>query len=197
MRVNRFWQCLLIGSLIVSCWLGMQQVHELGHVLGAMLTGGTVERVVLHPLQISRTDLSQNPAPLTVVWCGPIFGSLAPLLLWLIAAFTRFPLTYALRFFAGFCLVANGLYISVGSLAHIGDCGEMLRHGSSTWQLGMFGLLTVPLGLSLWHRQGNHFGLPPQHRPIPSSHALAMLLVAIALITIGLVVSWQFPAAAS
>ena len=28
----------------------MMAFHELGHVVGALLTGGTVERVVLHPL---------------------------------------------------------------------------------------------------------------------------------------------------
>jgi hypothetical protein len=42
-------------------------------------TGGTVERVVLHPLSISRTDVSPNPHPVAVVWLGPIVGSVVPL----------------------------------------------------------------------------------------------------------------------
>jgi hypothetical protein len=58
---------------------------------------------------------------------------------------------YALRFFAGFCLVANGLYIGLGSFNHVGDCGEMLRHGSQPWQLWIFGLLAAASGLWLWH----------------------------------------------
>jgi predicted Zn-dependent protease len=48
---------MLIGSTVVGSWLGMQAVHELGHVLGAWWTDGDVSRVVLHPLSISRTDL--------------------------------------------------------------------------------------------------------------------------------------------
>ncbi|ADB15384.1 hypothetical protein Psta_0698 [Pirellula staleyi DSM 6068] len=185
--VNRFWQCLLISSLLLACWLGMQQVHELGHVLGALATGAKVERVLLHPLSISRTDLSHNPAPLVVVWCGPIVGVMAPVLLWQIAAWVRFPMTYTLRFFAAFCLVTNGLYISIGSLAQIGDCGEMLRHGSSMWQLGLFGLVTVPLGFWLWNGEGERFGLSQQARSVARSHALVMLLTAIVLLLLGLV----------
>ena len=51
-------QLILIGSTIVGSWLGMQAVHEAGHVLGARVTGGRVERIVLYPLTISRTDLA-------------------------------------------------------------------------------------------------------------------------------------------
>jgi hypothetical protein len=157
--MNRLFRILLISSTLIASWLGMQAVHELGHVLGAWLTGGQVERVVLHPLTISRTDLAHNPHPLAVVWAGPIVGVTLPLALWAIAASLRSSFAFLLRFFAGFCLVANGLYIGVGSFGGIGDCGEMLRHGSAPWHLWLFGALTIPLGFWLWHGQGPNFGL--------------------------------------
>ena len=69
--MTRLLQIVLIGSTVVGSWLGMQAVHEAGHVLGAWLTGGRVARVVLHPLTISRTDLAENPWPLAVVWARP------------------------------------------------------------------------------------------------------------------------------
>jgi hypothetical protein len=50
-------------ALVALSWYGMMAIHELGHVMGAWLTGGRVERVVLHPLAISRTDLAHNPRP--------------------------------------------------------------------------------------------------------------------------------------
>jgi hypothetical protein len=149
---------ILIISTIVSSWLGMQAVHELGHVLGALLSGGRVAQVVLNPLTISRTDLSYNPHPLVTVWSGPIFGALLPLTLWGLVQTFKFREAFLLRFFAGFCLVANGVYIGAGSFDRIGDCGEMLRHGSQPWQLWLFGLATTPFGIWLWHRQGPHFG---------------------------------------
>ena len=50
-------QFVLIGSAVPLAWLVMMAVHEAGHVLGALLTGGTVKVVVLHPLKISCTVL--------------------------------------------------------------------------------------------------------------------------------------------
>src|SRR3954451_22380263 len=99
----------------------MQAVHEFGHVLGAWLTGGRVARVVLHPLTISRTDLAENPAPLAVVWAGAVLGVVLALAAWGLAAAFRLPGAYLLRFFAGFCLVANGGYLAGGSFDRLGD----------------------------------------------------------------------------
>ena len=112
--VKRLLQVLLIATFIGFCWLGMQIVHEAGHVLVARLTGGEVVKVALHPLIVSRTDLGLNPHPLAVVWGGPLFGSLFPLLLFGLAAALRWAGVYLFRFFAGFCLVANGVYIGIG-----------------------------------------------------------------------------------
>ena len=164
--VNRVHQMVLIGSTILGSWLGMQEVHESGHIFGAWLTGGRVARVVLNPLTISRTDLGDNPHPLVVVWAGPTVGIVVPLLLWAIAAATRPRGAFVLRFFAGFCLLANGLYIGVGSFDRVGDCSEMLLNGSEPWQLWLFGAVTVPIGLWLWHRQGTNFGLGSDRKSV-------------------------------
>ena len=160
-RVNALRTLLIVATLLGS-WLGMQAVHELGHVVGAWATGGRVARVVLHPLTISRTDLAENPRPLVVAWAGALAGVAVPLLMWLLAKAARLPAEFVLRFFAGFCLVANGAYIAIGSLAGIGDAGDLLRHGAPGWCLWLFGVLAVPAGLGLWHRQGRHFGLGPE-----------------------------------
>jgi hypothetical protein len=148
-EVQRLQQAILIVSVLVACWLGMQAVHELGHVTGAALSGGHVTNVVLHPLTISRTELAKNPRPLLVVWAGPVVGVLAPLILWRIAVALRRPGAFVWRFFAGFCLIANGAYIGAGSFAGIGDCHQMLQHGSPIWLLWIFGLATVSAGLWL------------------------------------------------
>jgi hypothetical protein len=152
---QRFNQLLFVVSLLALCWYGMMAIHELGHVAGAMLSGGIVERVVVHPLTISRTDVAPNPNPLLVVWMGPIVGCAFPLLL---AAFVPSQFSTARRitwFFAGFCLLANGAYIAIGSIDRVGDCGEMLKHGSPQWVLIAFGVAAATLGFYLWHRLGS------------------------------------------
>jgi hypothetical protein len=157
--VKRFHQALLIGSVLPLSWLGMMAVHEFGHVLGAWYSGGTVAKVVLHPLTISRTDLAHNPHPLLVAWAGPVLGVIFPLAAFGAAAAVRLPGAYLLRFFAGFCLIANGGYIGGGSFDRLGDARDLLRHGAPLWQLWAFGAAGVAAGLLLWHRLGWHFGL--------------------------------------
>jgi hypothetical protein len=183
--VNRLHQIVLIASTLLGSWLGMQAVHESGHVLGAWLTGGRVARVVLYALTISRTDLAHNPYPLIVVWAGPFIGVMEPLLLWTIGVSARLRGAFVLRFFAGFCLLANGLYIGVGSFDRVGDCGEMLRHGSTMWHLWLFGTLTAPVGLCLWHDQGRNFGLGPTQGQVNRGVAYGSLVVCMALLVLG------------
>jgi hypothetical protein len=149
---------ILIVCTLAACWLGMQIVHEFGHVLGAGVTGGEVRRVVLRPWTISRTDLGHNPEPLLVSWAGPAFGAAAPVAAWLMGLLVRAPGVYLLRFFAGFCLIANGAYLGGGALDRVGDAGDLQRHGAALWPLLLFAALTVPAGLWLWHGQGRHFG---------------------------------------
>jgi hypothetical protein len=156
---DRLHQFVLIGSTLLLSWLGMMVVHELGHVLGAWWTGGKVARVVLHPLVISRTDLAHNPNPLWVAWAGPICGVLIPLALWIAALVCRMPGAYVVRLFAGFCLLANGAYIGIGSFTSVGDTGDLLRHGATIWQLWLFGFVFCPAGVLLWHGLGRHFAL--------------------------------------
>jgi hypothetical protein len=131
---GRIPQMILIGTFIPFCWLAMQVVHELGHVFVAWMTKAEVTKVAFHPLIFSRTDLAENPHPLAVVWGGPLFGSLLPLLAFGVASISRLPGVYLFRFFAGFCLVANGVYIGTGWLiANGADPGVMLENGSPTW----------------------------------------------------------------
>ena len=188
------WQCAMVRaiffcSFLLACWLWMQIVHEAGHVVGAWLSGGTVKQVVLHPLTISRTEVEGSTQPLIVIWSGPIVGCIAPLLLWCLAAAGKWPSAFVFRFFAGFCLIVNGAYLAAGSFDGIGDCGDLLRHGAPIWTLWLFGAITLPSGLLLWHRQGEHFGMGPAPKLV--SRQLAYSSAAFALVTIIAELIWS------
>lgn len=152
-----FSACLLITMFLPLCWLWMQVVHELGHVLGAWLFGGRVTHVALHPLAISRTDVDPNPHPVLVVWAGPIIGVAFPVAAWGALAGWK-AIRHLARFFAGFCLVANGAYIGMGPWFPVGDAAIMLKYHAA-WPLAVFGVVTFAFGLLLWHGQGPWFGL--------------------------------------
>lgn len=181
----RLHQTLLIVATLLGSWLGMQAIHESGHILGAWVTGGRVDHVVLHPLTISRTELSENPKPHFVVWAGPLCGIAAPLAFWALATLLWPTGAFVLRFFAGFCLLANGLYIGAGSFDRVGDCGEMLRHGSSLWHLWLFGVATAPAGLWLWHGQGTHFGFGGAKGNVSRRVTYIVVAVCLALAIVG------------
>jgi hypothetical protein len=170
----------------------MMIVHESGHVVAALISGGRVQRVMLHPLSFSRTDVSPNPHPLLVAWGGPVFGAALPLLAWAIARALKLPGAYLLRFFAGFCLIANGAYIGVGSFHQIGDTYPMLLFGSSMWQLWLFGVASFPLGLLLWHRLGPSFGLGPNAHSVHATAAYGTLGALAVVIAVELLMKGQF-----
>ena len=157
-------QFILIVSTLLSSWFAMQAVHEFGHVVGARLSGAQVTRVVLHPLTTSRTEVGLNPHQLIVVWCGPAIEVSLPVVCWGIVSRLRFSWAFLVRFFAGFCCLANGLYIGIGSFGAIGDCSDMLRHGSSIWQLWLFGAIAALSDLLLGNGQGQNFGLEKNQR---------------------------------
>ncbi len=148
--------CILYGS-----WMGMLAVHELGHVLHAWASGGTVARVVLPPLGFSRTDVNTT-SPGFVAWGGPVWGTLLPLGALGVAQRSRLRSRPAFRrlalFFAGFCLIANGAYLAFGSFFDAGDTLDLLRDGTPRWTLIAFGCLTIPAGLYCWHRLGPRMG---------------------------------------
>ncbi len=153
--MQRAYQLTFLFSLALVSWYAMMAVHELGHVLGAYATGGSVTKVVLHPLSISRTDVEPNPHPVVVVWLGPIVGCLLPaVFLWSISHRPVVVRNMA-RFFAGFCLVANGAYIGAGAWDQVGDCREMLRTGTPLSAMMAFGVIAVSLGLLVWQRLGS------------------------------------------
>jgi hypothetical protein len=184
--MNRY-RLLLIGTFLPFCWLAMQAVHELGHISAALGTGGTVSQVVLHPLKISRTDLAENPHPLIVAWLGPLVGVAAPLAVIVLFKIGKCRGWYLVQFFAGFCLIANGVYIGIGSFAGIGDAGDLINQGSPIWCLWLFGLLSVPLGLFLWNGLGSHFGLGKIDCEVSRQAALAScgLLILIVVTELG------------
>jgi hypothetical protein len=181
----RTWQVLLVATFLPLCWFGMMAVHELGHVTGLWATGGRVAKVVLHPLTISRTDPGLDPQPLVVVWAGPLVGSLLPVVAVALARLARLPGTHFLRFFAGFCLIANGCYIGVGVFDPVGDARELLRLGAPAWQLGLFGVVAVPTGLYPWHGQGRQF----RRESVQPAAAIAVAVLVAVLLVVEILLS--------
>jgi hypothetical protein len=177
MMLDRAFQVTLIVSTLALCWLWMMIVHELGHVILAWTCGETVSKVVLHPLAISRTDATHDKHPLLVIWGGPALGSLVPLAGLLAAKFIRFRCVYLCQFFAGFCLIANGAYLGIGSCSNIGDAGDLARAGCPQAVMIVFGIACAPAGLWLWNGLGPHFGFKDAKDKVDRTAAFGAMAV--------------------
>jgi hypothetical protein len=185
---SRGFQLLLVVSTLALSWLGMMVVHEFGHVLLAWWSGGVVARVVLSPLEFSRTELQINPHPLAVAWGGALVGVSLPLLVSGLGRLLRWPGWYILQFFAGFCLIANGIYLAVVSfIPNAADPADLMREGSPQWLLVLFGMLAFSMGLLLWNGLGPHFGLGKERRTIGRAAAIITFACLLALIIAELV----------
>lgn len=182
-NMARFRTFTFAGLMLVLSWYGMMAVHELGHVVGAMSTGGTLQRVVLHPMSISRTDVSPNPHPAWVVWLGPVLGCLMPLAVTCFTSGCETTIRKSAQFFAGFCLIANGAYIAIGSFDQVGDCGELLRTGAPQAILIAFGAITIPLGFALWHKLGSPSQLW-KNPTVVTTQMLRLSIIAVIVATI-------------
>jgi hypothetical protein len=177
--IDRAFQVLLIVCFVAFSWLGFMVVHEFGHIVAGWASGASLSHVQLHPLQISWSAFSPNPHPQLVAWGGPILGSLVPFGLFALARAVRAPGIYLFQFFAGFCLIANGVYMLIDAFDRGGDAETLLSHGASTWQIIVFGLIAAPLGFRCWHGLGPHFGLGPSRGRVSRRSAIvsALLLV--------------------
>lgn len=147
-------QLTIALAVVVGSWYAMMGVHEAGHCLGAMATGGKIERVEMPLVGFSRTDVSGSGCPLAVVWAGPVFGAVGPLVLLALLGFVGRRVKHVVLFFVGFCLLANGAYIGAGAFLRAGDCRDLLRLGSPFWLLVAFGTVSSAAGLFAWHRMG-------------------------------------------
>jgi hypothetical protein len=143
---------ILAALLLVASWYAMLALHELGHIVHALMTGATGIRLVFPVLGFSKTDVASNPHPLAVACGGVLWGSLLPLLFWMGAKLCRWRYAPLRRFLAGFCLLANGGYLLSAAFNAVGDVEEMIRSGGAQWLLTGCGLAGIAAGVLVWHR---------------------------------------------
>jgi hypothetical protein len=126
----------------------MMAIHELGHVLSTKINGGTIDYVELRPWLLSQTERHGSTHELVDVWAGPLFGSIAPVLIWLVLRSRSEILKFYTGFWAGFCLIINGLYLALGWWGgEANDSGELLKGGTPLAILIGLGLLMAASGL--------------------------------------------------
>jgi hypothetical protein len=184
--MSRVWQAAFLLALGGISWHLMQAVHELGHVVAAIVVGRTVERIVLHPLEISRTEVAGGTT-LVIAAAGPLAGIALPLAVWGVVRIGSLPGAWLAQFFAAFCLVANGAYIGGDAFVLGGDGKDLIRAGVPVWLLVMAGGAALVAGLLLLRGVGAALGFgdePEESTPLAACAALAVWGAVVGLLAI-------------
>lgn len=152
-RFGRINQAAMLLA-IYPAWLAMMACHEAGHVLHAWFSGGEVRRVSVPLWGFSLTELGTNPHPTLVAWGGAIWGSLIPIAALALMKLFDSPIAVrrCARWFAAFCLVANGAYLFAALIEPVGDAADLLRGGVPKWVVVAVGTVLLYGGIFLWHR---------------------------------------------
>jgi hypothetical protein len=86
--------------------------------------------------------------------------------------------------------------VAVKNAALVACQYRVLRHAvdpPTTW-LWLFGFVTAPIGLALWHRQGASFGLGAAQGRVSRSIAYATLSVCLTLLVLGFAIGGRVTA---
>jgi hypothetical protein len=144
----------LAALLLYACWLGMLAVHELGHAMHAWNTRGSVVSMTIPWFGFSQTLTAGTSYPRYVVWGGAEWGCGIPLLACGLALLVRGRrgVPELLKFFTGFCLIANGLYLGLFWMGRNNDASDLVRMGESPLTLIAFGIVATVSGFYMWHK---------------------------------------------
>ena len=137
-----------LAALTVAGWCVMNFTHEVGHLTGGWLGGGTLRDVWLGPWPPPHSRFHPDPRPLLTLWAGPVLGCVVPVLL--AACVPRRWARGRARawFLADFCLLANGSSLAVSWVAgdRLLDAPRLLAEGVSPWRLGLFTAAVAGVG---------------------------------------------------
>lgn len=190
---------VIVTIALIASWYAMMMVHELGHVIAAWVTGSRVETVRVPWFGFSQTVVSTSDWPRAIVVGGPAFGAVAPLGVWLATATVgrlyRSGWSILARFFAAFCLLANGVYMASAVLLPVGDAEELIRLGVRAWTLAVPGGIAAAGGLALWNGMSRKIGggcdghsndevRGPRSESMNLTHAISMLAAVVGFVCV-------------
>ena len=149
----------LVALLLVVSWVTMTIMHEVGHLVGGWIGGGTLTACQLAPWRLPYSLHSPDPMPLLTLWAGPVLGVAVPF---------AFALTVRRRwawFIADFCLLANGGYLSLAWISgdqHL-DTPRLLSAGAHPATVVLYCGFTVIVGYVRFRSDCVYFLAPENH----------------------------------
>ncbi|MCB9791330.1 MAG: M50 family metallopeptidase [Alphaproteobacteria bacterium] len=157
-------------------------LHELGHVLFCLGTGGVSTGISSHPLSWSLAWVEDGD-PAWTVWGGALITKVVALVLFPLGYARRSPRVYPLLLWCAFAFLIDSVYFLVGAATHTGDPASLMEMGASasllylcaaTWFVLGAGMTVVAGGVFGMHRGGLLSALGQMAGP-PALYFIAVL----------------------
>jgi hypothetical protein len=130
-----------LGLLLAWSWVVMTVTHELGHVVGGWAAGAELAVLEIRPWHLPHSLFARDPHPLVTLWAGPMVGCGVPLLVALVIR------QGAVWFVAWFCLLANAVYLLLGTFSNDPelDSQKIIRSGMPSYVILLFAGMIGPV----------------------------------------------------
>ncbi len=143
-------QMLIVLGMFVFSYNFGNLIHESGHALNAVLTGGSLNKITMSPLSWCYASTSGGNETF-VVWGGFLWQTIVPTVVLLLLWYFKSRLSLYALFLVLVSFGASGVYMIAGAVAGVGDGGSLVRYGVPPFLLLTVGsvLLLFCLALSL------------------------------------------------
>lgn len=140
---------LLLGSFILA-YLGAEFLHEICHAGAAIVTGGRVRGISVHPFSWSYSQSSSSEHPIIHTAAGALGSSLIGLLIFIVSIRWARPLLLPLLLLGPVLLIDNGLYWTMDIILGMGaDACRLIDMGVPSLLVLSAGLVQLITGIVL------------------------------------------------
>jgi hypothetical protein len=151
--MKTFQKCLIVMGISVFAFNASTIVHELGHALTVIATGGKFGFIEVTPFSWSYAHYIFAPEPMATSWGGILWSVIFGLLAFFVPWVAKSRLSFIGVLLAISSLAGEGTYLLVGTVFHVGDPASLLGQGVPPLALIVIGslllLLCFPLILPL------------------------------------------------
>ncbi len=155
---------LLLGSFAFA-YNVVSALHELGHVVGALATGGHPHSLVLHPFSTSSVEVSPDPRPLVTYGAGVLAPPVVGLALFRALRHVQAPVLLPVLLIPSIAWASSGLYLVVGAALQVGDAAVLMQTGIPRAALFAAGAACLPVSGLLARRLLRLIGIDRSSTP--------------------------------
>jgi|ERR1043166_148892 hypothetical protein len=104
-------------------------LHECGHLLSGILSGGRALGLTSHPFSWSMARVADCRHPQFMTWGGILWSGLLGLIIFIFSYPSRSIVLFPILLTSSLLILVNGVYFTTGTLIRAGDPADLMEYG--------------------------------------------------------------------